>query len=84
MSLPRLYVILDAPCWPNAEAMFKAAEELVVAGCSLIQYRNKKDHAGVMLKQARELRRLFPRDESSHGSEKQPDCLGQLGSDLGW
>ena len=73
MSLPRLYAILDAPCWPNADAMFKAAEELVAAGCWLLQYRNKKDNAGVMLKQARELRRLFPRDESSQVSEKQPD-----------
>ena len=72
MPLPRLYAILDAPCLPNAEAMFKAAEELVAAGCTLIQYRNKKDNAGVLLKQARELRRLFPRAESSHVSEKQP------------
>jgi thiamine-phosphate pyrophosphorylase len=53
--------------------MFKAAEELVAAGCSLIQYRNKKDNAGVMLKQARELRRLFPRDERPQVSPKQPD-----------
>lgn len=73
MPLPRLYAILDAPCLPNADAMFQAAEELVAAGCTLIQYRNKKDNAGVMLKQARELRRLFPRDESCHFSEKRPD-----------
>jgi thiamine-phosphate pyrophosphorylase len=73
MPLPRLYAILDAPGLPDADAMFKAAEELVAAGCRLIQYRNKKDSAGDMLKQARELRRLFPRDESSRVSAKQPD-----------
>jgi thiamine-phosphate pyrophosphorylase len=73
MPLPRLYAILDAPGLPDADAMFKAAEELVAAGCRLIQYRNKQDSAGDMLKQARELRRLFPRGESFRVWPKQPD-----------
>ena len=73
MPLPRLYAIVDASCLQNAEAMFQAAEQLVAAGCTLIQYRNKTDNAVVMLKQARELRRLFPRDESLPVPEKQPD-----------
>ncbi|MGA7560773.1 MAG: hypothetical protein WCF61_02650 [Terriglobales bacterium] len=39
MLLPRLYPILDAGCFPNANAMFTAAEELAAAGCTLLQYR---------------------------------------------
>jgi len=56
MLLPRLYPILDAACFPNAAAMFAAAEELAAAGCSLLQYRNKSGDARQMLDDARELR----------------------------
>jgi thiamine-phosphate pyrophosphorylase len=55
--LPRLYPILDAGCFPNAVDLITAAEELVAAGVSLIQYRNKSGNARLMLEQARELRR---------------------------
>jgi len=57
MILPRLYAILDAGCFPNAEDMFAAAEGLVASGCTLVQYRNKSGNARVMLEQARELKR---------------------------
>ncbi len=61
MLLPRLYPILDAGCFPNANAMFTAAEELAAAGCTLLQYRNKSGSARHMLDEARELRaRLRP------------------------
>ncbi len=60
VSLLRLYAILDAALLPNSEAMLAAADELVAAGCTLLQYRNKSGNARVMLEQARELRRLFP------------------------
>jgi thiamine-phosphate pyrophosphorylase len=56
MLLPRLYPILDIGCFPNADAMFTAAEELAAAGCTLLQYRNKSGNARLMLDQARELR----------------------------
>jgi thiamine-phosphate pyrophosphorylase len=56
MLLPRLYPILDADCFPDATAMFVAAEELAVAGCTLLQYRNKSGNARQMLEEARELR----------------------------
>jgi len=56
MLLPRLYPILDTGCFPNADAMFTAAEELAAAGCTLLQYRNKSGNARLMLDQARELR----------------------------
>ncbi|MFZ0796588.1 MAG: thiamine phosphate synthase [Terriglobales bacterium] len=55
MLLPRLYPILDAGCFPDANAMFAAAEELAAAGCALLQYRNKSGSARRMLDEAREL-----------------------------
>ncbi len=57
ISLPRLYAILDSSCFTNSEDLSLAAEELVAAGVSLIQYRNKTGEAQIMLTQARELRR---------------------------
>ncbi|MGA2857994.1 MAG: thiamine phosphate synthase [Candidatus Sulfotelmatobacter sp.] len=57
ISLPRLYAILDAGCFPNAQALFAAAEELAGGGCTLLQYRNKSGNARVMLEQARELKK---------------------------
>jgi thiamine-phosphate pyrophosphorylase len=55
--LPRFYPILDASCFSSALALIAAAEELVSAGVTLIQYRNKSGNARVVLEQARELRR---------------------------
>ena len=61
LQLPRLYPILDAPCFPNAAEMFATAEELAATGCMLLQYRNKSGSARQMLAEARELRaRLGP------------------------
>jgi thiamine-phosphate pyrophosphorylase len=57
MHLARLYAILDAACFPDADAMFAAAEELAAAGVTLLQYRNKTGSAREMLDQARELKR---------------------------
>ena len=57
MHLPRLYAILDAACFPDADAMFAAGEEFSAAGVTLLQYRNKTGGARQMLEQARELRR---------------------------
>ncbi|MBZ5599791.1 MAG: thiamine phosphate synthase [Acidobacteriia bacterium] len=55
--LPRLYPILDTSCFPDPEALLLAAEELVAAGVTLLQYRNKTGNARQMLDQALELRR---------------------------
>lgn len=57
IRLPRLYPILDINCFPNANALFAAAQELISAGCSLLQYRNKSGNARVMLDHARELKK---------------------------
>ncbi len=56
VQVPRLYPILDAACFPDGLAMFAAAQELAAAGCTLIQYRNKRGNARQMLDQARELK----------------------------
>jgi thiamine-phosphate pyrophosphorylase len=72
IALPRLYPILDAGFFPDADALLTAAEELAAAGCTLIQYRNKSGNARVMLEQARELRRRFPvHSRDSHFSQNQ-------------
>jgi thiamine-phosphate pyrophosphorylase len=55
--LPRLYPILDTSCLPDPAALFLAAEELVAAEATLLQYRNKTGNARQMLEQALELRR---------------------------
>jgi len=55
MSVPRLYAILDASCFPEGDVMFAA--ELVAAGCGLVQYRNKSCNARQILDHARELKR---------------------------
>ena len=60
MRLPRLYPILDSGFFPEIEAMLEAANELVAAGCTLLQYRNKSGHARVILEQARELKKALP------------------------
>ena len=55
--IPRLYAILEASWFADTAALLVAAEELVTAGVSLIQYRNKSGDAREMLNQALELRR---------------------------
>jgi len=59
MLFPRLYSILDTSYFPDTAEMFAAAEELVAAGITLLQYRNKSGNARLMLDQARELRAVL-------------------------
>ena len=56
MLVPRLYSILDASYFNEANAIFRAAEELLAAGITFVQYRNKSGTARQMLEQARELK----------------------------
>jgi thiamine-phosphate pyrophosphorylase len=72
VQLPRLYPILDASSFLNAQALYAAAEELVAGGCTLLQYRNKSGNARVMLEQAWELRRPL----GSHPSVAKNATLG--------
>jgi thiamine-phosphate pyrophosphorylase len=58
IDLPRLYPIVDASCFPDERALFQFAEELLVAGVTLLQFRNKQRSPRQMLSQARQLRRI--------------------------
>ena len=58
IDLPRLYPILDASCLPDERALFQFVEELLSAGVTLLQYRNKQGSPRQMLSQARQLRRI--------------------------
>ncbi len=73
IELPCLYAILDTVASRTTAELIAFAQELVSAGCTLLQYRNKSGSARVMLEQARELRRLFPRDPDSHVSQRLRD-----------
>jgi thiamine-phosphate pyrophosphorylase len=57
ISVPRLYPIVDAACFSTTEDLVRFAEQLLAAGCTLLQYRNKTGNARVMLEHARELKR---------------------------
>lgn len=57
MRLPRLYPILDAAQFPDFHSLLSAGEDLVSAGATLLQYRNKTGNSRELLDQARELKR---------------------------
>jgi thiamine-phosphate pyrophosphorylase len=57
ISVPRLYPIVDAGCFAITEDLVGFAEQLLAAGCVLLQYRNKTGNARVMLEQARQLKK---------------------------
>jgi thiamine-phosphate pyrophosphorylase len=52
----RLYAILDASCFSAPQLLFEAADELVAAGVTVVQYRNKSADAPAMLAHARDLK----------------------------
>jgi len=56
--IPRLYAIVDSTPHESTQHLVRYAQQLVAAGCTLLQYRNKSGDARLMLEQARELRRL--------------------------
>jgi len=78
ISLPRLYAIVDSSAHESTQGLVAYAEELVAAGCTLLQYRNKSGNARVMLEQARELRERL----GSHSNAAENAALewGALGS----
>ena len=57
ITLPGLYAIVDASCFPTSEDLFACADELVNGGVTLLQYRNKSGDARRMLEDAVELKR---------------------------
>jgi thiamine-phosphate pyrophosphorylase len=75
MLLPRLYAILDAGCFPDSDALFDVADELVLAGVTLLQYRNKSGNARVTLDQALELRRRIRAEVKLIMNDRADLCL---------
>jgi len=75
MLLPRLYAILDAGCFPESDALFNVADELVLAGVTLLQYRNKSGNTRVMLDRARELRRRIGAEAKLIMNDRADLCL---------
>jgi thiamine-phosphate pyrophosphorylase len=59
-TLPRLYPIVDAACFRDDNQLLAFCEELITAGATLLQYRNKLAAAPQLLAPARALRRRFP------------------------
>jgi thiamine-phosphate pyrophosphorylase len=74
-TLPCLYPILDAGCFPDLPSLITAAGELASAGVTLMQYRNKSGSARQMLQTARELKKRLLNIESQnpHVSQKTRD-----------
>jgi thiamine-phosphate pyrophosphorylase len=56
--LPKLYAILDVSCFSAPEELFRAADDLVRGGVTLIQYRHKSGDAQTMFTNAQELKGL--------------------------
>ena len=56
IQLPRLYCIVHSASFPSSAELVHFSTELVGAGCTLVQYRNKNDSARLMLEQAREIK----------------------------
>jgi thiamine-phosphate pyrophosphorylase len=56
--LPKLYAILDVSCFSAPEELFRAADDLVRGGVTLIQYRHKSGDAQTMFANAKELKAL--------------------------
>src|SRR5438067_2984803 len=59
--MPRLYAILDTSCFSTTQDLLSAAEELLAAGVTLIQYRNKSGDAREILAQTREMKMQLSR-----------------------
>ena len=75
IPLPRLYAILDAPCFPDTAALCLSASELAAGGVTLLQYRNKSGNAREMLEQARELKKCLSNSVKLIMNDRADLCL---------
>ena len=73
--LPRLYPIVDASCFSETADLVRFGEELMAAGASLIQYRNKRDRARRILEQARELKQAIGNQAKLIMNDRADLCL---------
>jgi thiamine-phosphate pyrophosphorylase len=56
VALPRLYCIADSSFFSTTAELLTYVENLISAGCTLLQYRNKTGSSRRMLEQAKELK----------------------------
>lgn len=74
-ALPKLYAILDAGCFSKSEELYSFTRELISAGVTLLQYRNKNGNGRHMLEQAREIKHIVG-DSATLIMNDRPDlCL---------
>lgn len=79
LKLPPLYAIIDAGCFSARGSLLQNltffATELVSAGVTLIQYRNKQGTARDILSHVRELKRLLPSQVTFFLNDRADLCL---------
>jgi thiamine-phosphate pyrophosphorylase len=71
----RLYPILDSSTFADALALCEAARELITAGVTLLQYRNKSGNARQMLDEARHLKETIGSAASLIMNDRADLCL---------
>jgi thiamine-phosphate pyrophosphorylase len=75
IALPRLYSIVDPSLLPGAADLLGFVAELVSAGCTLLQYRNKTGKARMMVEQARTLRQRLGASATLIMNDRADLCL---------
>jgi thiamine-phosphate pyrophosphorylase len=75
IALPKLYPIIDAGCFSEASEIVAFAKELSAAGCTLLQYRNKRGNGRQILEQARALRQVLGKSVRLIMNDRADLCL---------
>jgi thiamine-phosphate pyrophosphorylase len=75
ITLPKLYPIIDGSCFSDTSEIVAFAKELAQAGCTLVQYRNKRDNARQMLDHAKALRQALGKSVRLIMNDRADLCL---------
>jgi thiamine-phosphate pyrophosphorylase len=75
ITLPKLYPIIDSACFSTTQALLEFGAQLLAAGCSLLQYRNKTASGRDMLQQAKALRQIVPKTTLLIMNDRADICL---------
>ena len=75
IPLPRLYPVIDSGSFAETSQIIAFAEELAAAGCTLLQYRNKRGNGRLMLEQARALRQAVGKSVRLIMNDRADLCL---------
>jgi thiamine-phosphate pyrophosphorylase len=75
IAIPRLYPIIDGGCFGETSELVAFAEELAAAGCTLLQYRNKRGNGRQTLEQARALRKALGKSVRLIMNDRADLCL---------